>query len=106
MDRDPDHAYRSLHAALYGTPWPRPSWGTEIREEALVEMQAEYDAKVSRLSHDQRHVITNVCVFDERPMWFYCRMAGLKELPEDERERELLLTGLDAVLGRQKACAA
>ena len=62
-------------------------------------MQERFDEKVRMLNEDQRHVVTNVAVFDFIPNWFFVLQARkhggiLKFLPEDVVEQSALITGL------------
>lgn len=98
--------YRSLRSALYGPPWPGNTIGNEIDPKRIARLQREYNALRSRLTEDQCYVVGQVCVFDHRPMWWFSARLNLKQLPEDHRERELLLTGLDALLERRNGKAA
>lgn len=98
--------YRRLRCILYGSPWPAFSASSDPSEERLASLQERFDRKVSVLTECQKHVITAVTVFDERPNWFFCLKLGLKMLPEDYTEQEALVSGLDAMLGRQERKAA
>jgi hypothetical protein len=55
-----------------------------------------------RITPEQKRIITNVCVFDEIPNWFFARRLNLHLLPEDDSEQQILIAGLDALLERTK----
>ena len=95
--------YRRLRCVLYGTPWPSYA-ESSIPSDSLIEsMQESFDEKVRMLNEDQRHVVTNVAVFDAIPNWFFARRLNLKILPEDVAEEKALTSGLDALLGRSES---
>lgn len=92
--------YRRLHAILYGTPWPSHlEGGDPISDERLVDIRKRFEAKVRKLTAEQKRVVGNVAVFDWRPMWFYVLILNLpRMLPEDEAERNALIDGLGALV--------
>jgi hypothetical protein len=49
------------------------------------------------LSPEQRRAVANVAVFGFWPPWFVAEKSKLRSLPEDAREKEALLTGLEAL---------
>ena len=51
----------------------------------------------ARLTPEQRLAVGNVAVFGFVPQWFYVDRLKLRALPEDAREREALVTGLEAL---------
>ena len=116
--------YRRLRCAVYGPPWPSNVLGHDANDERLLRAHRQFAALVGfwapagewcpaqepearfqqgRLTRDQVVIIENVCVFDGKPMWFDAQRLGLKLLPEDIAERELLLAGLDAIRGEKTA---
>lgn len=91
--------YRRLRCIIYGAPWPGYAAGSQATEERLIDIQARFERKVRRLTEEQKQIITNVCVFDRYPNWFYADFLNLKPLPEDYAERDALIRGLDALVG-------
>jgi hypothetical protein len=109
IDQDQEAAafrYANLRAAVHGTPWPSHVSGPEPSPIKLAKLTDEFDRMAKRLTLDQKSVITDVAAFNCHPCWFHGIRLGLKLLPEDIHERELLITGLDALLGRQAKRAA
>jgi hypothetical protein len=49
------------------------------------------------LTLEQRQAVGNVCVYGFVPQWFYTTRLQLRPLPQDNAEREALLSGLDAL---------
>jgi hypothetical protein len=119
--------YRALRCALFGPPWPSNVSGSEADQKRLQGLMREFKSIVGfwvplgswhpgqepdatfrkgRLTREQIMVVENVCVFDCRPNWWFAERLNLKQLPEDHVERELLLTGLDALLERGRGMAA
>ena len=92
--------YRALRCALYGPPWPTTTNGSEPTDKALRKLKLKFNALVRTLTPEQKHVVTNVAVFDRIPMWFFAYRLGLKILPEDVIEQSTLVSALDAMLGR------
>ena len=91
--------YRRLRCVLYGTPWPCYAESSIPSDSRIKAMQERFDEKVRMLNEDQRHVVTNVAVFDFIPNWFFVLQARkhggiLKFLPEDVVEQSALITGL------------
>jgi hypothetical protein len=48
----------------------------------------------------QRQAVANVAIFGMLPTWFFAARGICRLLPEDEREREALLSGLTVLTGR------
>ena len=109
LDRDQfDQAmiYRRLRSAVYGSPWPTNVLGPDVTDKRLAALQRRLAEIEARVSQQQRHVVAEVAVFDHIPQFFYCTKLKLKHLPEDIAYRELLITGLDAMLDRRHSTRA
>ena len=104
LDRDQYNEaleFRSLRCVLYGAPWPNVSYGLEIQAITLMKVKEKFDGRVAVLTDLERHVVTDVCVFDRIPNWFFVDRLKLKRLPEDSAEQATLIDGLNALLGRR-----
>jgi hypothetical protein len=90
--------YRVLHCAKFGPIGLANSQGGEATDARLVileERLAEYERHLSR---DERETLVWVACADHIPYWFDCLRLKLKLRPEDERERALLISALDALI--------
>jgi hypothetical protein len=99
--------YARLHALVYGNVWTvrcplgwdLPSHGSEPRggllawaERRIVELNAVLDPA-------QRQAVANVAVFGFVPQWFYTVRLKLRPLPQDDRDRAALQSGLEVLAG-------
>ena len=50
-----------------------------------------------RLDRAQRKAVADVAVFGFLPMWWIATKLRLRAMPEDENDRQALLSGLDAL---------
>jgi hypothetical protein len=97
--------YAHAHALVYGKvwtvkcplAWQLPVHGPEPAETSVVAARKRIDAWNARLDPDQRQAVANVSVFSFLPQWFVTLRLKLRPLPSDERERQALLSGLDAI---------
>lgn len=98
--------FARLRCILFGGPWPSNTIGSEPTEERIREIKRRFESKAARLTTEQESVITNVAAFHRIPNWFFALKLNLKMLPEDHLEQELLLSGINALLGRIEQKAA
>jgi hypothetical protein len=99
--------YAHAHALVYGKVWSvesplgwdLPTHGGAAPEEAVIRARNRIDAWNARLDVDQRQAVANVAVFGFIPQFFYTERLRLRPLASDERERQALLEGLDAIAG-------
>jgi hypothetical protein len=98
--------YGRLHAAVYGVPWSTGSTGPDATMDRAEKVKRELRALESLMTTEQREVVANVAARGAIPNWFFVLRLTLKELPEDVRERDLLLSGLSALLKRDVRRAA
>lgn len=89
--------FERVRRALYGPPWPNQAFGPEVSEDRLRDLRRRFIVMTGLLTKEQEHVVAAVCVFNEWPQWFFNGVLRLKDLPEDQRDRDLLLDGLDAL---------
>ena len=93
--------YAWAHALVYGKPWRQicplgdpvgsePPKMQAIAKDKLAKMDA-------RLDHKQRKAVADVAVFGFLPMWWIAAKLRLRAMPEDESDRQALLSGLDAL---------
>ena len=94
--------YAWAHALTFGKRWRQicplgePVWSEppqrmqEIARDKLAWMD-------SRLRLEQRKAVADVAVFGFLPMWWIAGKLKLRSMPEDERDRQELLAGLDAI---------
>jgi hypothetical protein len=100
--------YAYCHAITFGRPWCQPcplgrELGYEEKPDEIVERAKHRLAAMDAvLDPEQRRAVANLACFGFVPMWFYTSRLKLRPLPEDERERELLLSGLDALALRDR----
>jgi hypothetical protein len=105
--RDAGENYANLHRLAFGNQWGHAcvlddSSGRSISDERLVKLRRILDAMHAYLTPEQRQAIADVAVFGWLPQGFFTARLRLRLLPEDEREREALLSGLDALAGRER----
>jgi hypothetical protein len=94
--------YAHAHALVYGKvwrvtsplTWDLPVHGSEPPEEAIVSAKKKIEAWNARLTIEQRTQVANLAVFGFHPMWFVATKLKLRVLPQDERDRAALLSGL------------
>lgn len=96
-----------LRACVYGTPWPSNAESTEPSDERLVDMKRRLRRKEELLTDEEKHVLDSVCRLHRLPHWFWLLMGEMHALegPEDREERELLLSGLDALVQGRRGMA-
>ena len=64
----------------------------------MIEAAADRLARMdSRLTLDQRQRLTDVAVFNYLPNWFLATTGNWRAMPEDRRDRDALLAGLEAL---------
>jgi hypothetical protein len=86
----------------YGRPWRHacpladPD-GSEKPEDLLEIAKARLADMDAVMTLEQREAVANLAVFGFIPMWLYQERLKLRAMPEDARNRQALLTGLDAV---------
>ena len=94
--------YAWAHALSYGRPWRQACplgdrTGSAPSDERLVKAKEKLAEMDAELSPEQRQAVGNIAVFGFIPQWFYVDRLRLRSLPEDAREREALVTGLEAL---------
>jgi hypothetical protein len=94
--------YAWAHALVYGKPWRQIcALGEPVGSEPPQRMQELARDKLawmdSRLRLEQRKAVADVAVFGFLPMWWMATKLKLRSMPEDERDREALLSGLDII---------
>jgi hypothetical protein len=97
--------YARLHAFLFGTVCRCQSplgWKLAVQchepADGLVASAEQRIATVNaRLTLEQRQAVANLSVYGFAPQFFFAEKLKLRALPEDERERQVLLSGLDAI---------
>jgi hypothetical protein len=99
--------YAWAHALVFGKPWRQvcplgervggepPQRIREIARHKLTWMDG-------RLDLAQRKAVADVAVFGFLPMWWMATKLKLRSMPEDERDRQALLSGLDAISGAER----
>ena len=105
LDQDQFNAainYGRLHAIVFGRVWlnlcplvgapavaapcPTRRWSSSVRQ--------RLEKPNGRMTLEQRQAVANVAIFGMLPTWFFAAPWYLLPLPEDECEREALLSGL------------
>ena len=94
--------YSWAHALVYGKPWRQICpLGDPVGSEPPQRLQEIARDKLawmdSRLRLEQRKAVADVAVFGFLPMWWIAGKLKLRSMPEDERDRQELLAGLDAI---------
>jgi hypothetical protein len=73
----------------------------------VIRARERIEAMNARLDPEQRQAVAKIAVFGFVPQLFYTIRLKLWVLPSDDRERQALLEGLDAIgwatAGRQAA---
>jgi hypothetical protein len=97
--------YAWAHALSYGRAWGQVCpLGDPVgwqHTDTMVEIAKDRLAKMDhRLSKPERLRVANLAVFGFLPQWFYIERGIGRRMPEDERERQELLAGLDAISDR------
>jgi hypothetical protein len=100
-------SYGALHAAVFGAPWAQYSSGSEASETRMRHLEERLRAAEAPMTLEQRTAVLRVVSLNYIPSWFFFARSDRPCLPEDALERELLLSGLDAMLaGKQERRAA
>ena len=96
-----------LRSCVYGSYWPSNANGTEASEKRLIALKRQLRQKEEMLTDEQERVLRSVCWEHRLPQWFWLRMGEMTclEGPEDRAERELLISGLDALVAGRRAVA-
>jgi hypothetical protein len=94
--------YAWCHAIIYGRPWRQvcplgDRVGGETPDQRVVIAHAQLARMDAVLDYEQRQQVANLAVFGMWPGWFMAAKLGLRAMPEDERERQALLAGLNAI---------
>jgi hypothetical protein len=98
--------YARWHSVIYGSPWATCACplshelahhGHEPPEDLIVRAKRAIDAMNAKLDPDQRQAVANVAVFGFIPTNYYVLRCGWRAMPEDQRNWQALLSGLDAV---------
>ena len=66
----------------------------------VVRVRQRLEKLNGRMTLEQRQAVANVAIFGMLPTWFFAARGICRLLPEDEREREALLSGLSVLTGR------
>lgn len=110
IDREQHDAgllYARAWTVKFGSPWPSTNDSrSPASDRELAKWSARLEAMDRALTCDQRVELVDVAAMSNWPNWFFARQLNLKPLPEDDHERELLLSGLAALLGRHQRRAA
>jgi hypothetical protein len=95
--------YGWAHSLAWGRPWMHTSplgelCATEPTDE-MREIGRDRLAKMDRrLTKAERSRVADLAVFEHVPTWFFAKRGNWqKPVPEDEKERQELLAGLDAI---------
>lgn len=97
--------YRALWTAKFGTLGLCNSYGPTASDERLAKLEIKLAELERRMTVEEREELVWVACGDRIPVWFDAKRLGLKILPEDERDRELLMRALDALLDRRHGSA-
>jgi hypothetical protein len=95
QQRDILFRYRQLRGAVFGPPWPGNTSGSDASDKWLAKRKLEFEDMNRRMTHDQRHIVRAVGVFDR-----------ILKLPQENGAYFLLLQGVNALLGRATKAAA
>jgi hypothetical protein len=96
--------YSWAHALTYGKVWrqtcPLGEDAGRAAPDRLLELARDKLAWMDgRLDLAQRKAVADVAVFGFLPMWWMASKLKLRSMPEDERDRAALLSGLDVISG-------
>jgi hypothetical protein len=94
--------YAWAHALTYCKPWRQMCpLGDPVGTEPPQRLQEIARDKLGwmdkRLDRAQRKAVVDVAVFGFLPMWWLASKLKLRAMPEDEADRQALLSGLDAL---------
>jgi hypothetical protein len=94
--------YAWAHALSYGRPWihacPLGDYvGWQMSDNMVEIAKDRLDQLDRRLTKVERLRVANIAVYGFLPMWFYASRGIGRVLPDDKRERQELLSGLDAI---------
>jgi hypothetical protein len=93
-------SYSWCHAMLYGRPWKQACLlgdrdGVEAPDELVEHAKTMMATMHALLTLRQQQAVANLAVFNFWPRWFRAAKLGLRELPADRIERDVLVSGLD-----------
>jgi hypothetical protein len=88
--------FRMARAACFGTPLANATPGREPDEQVIARNERRYAQLLARLSVDQQLAVIDLAL-DLQPGWLRRILREAPPLPEDARDREALLSGLDAL---------
>jgi hypothetical protein len=93
--------YSWAHALTFGRVWGQISPLGEVMGAPANDMSGKAKKRLAhmdaKMNDEQRQAVSNVAVFNHIPNWFYVERLKLRELPEDQAERQALISGLDAL---------
>ena len=97
--------YGWAHSLAFGRPWMRTSplgelCSTEPTDEMREIGRYRLEQMDRRLTKAERQQVGNLAVYEFLPQWFYTERGIGRRMPEDEKERQELLSGLDAISDR------
>ena len=97
--------YSWAHNMAFGKPWVCTSplgelCATEPTDEMREIGRYRLEQMDRRLTKAERLRVGNLAVYEFLPQWFYSERGIGRRLPEDEKERQELLAGLDAISER------
>ena len=79
--------------------WELAAHGGEPAEGLLEWAERRICELNALLDPAQCQAVANVAVFSFVPQWFYTARLELRPLPQDDHDREALLSGLDVLAG-------
>jgi hypothetical protein len=95
-------AYHAVYALSFGLPVPKGSQrlfephAPRIRSDrSLARARERFEAMARRLGRDQKAALDQLVVIGALPTWFRQVKLGRPLRPEDEAEREALISGLE-----------
>jgi hypothetical protein len=97
--------YAGLHRTAFGPAWRQmcplaeAHGGPTIPDDRLIRLRQLLDELHARMTPEQRKAVADVAVYGQIPDWFFAARLKLWMLPEDEQERDALVSGLDALAG-------
>jgi hypothetical protein len=102
---DAAQRYAGLHRTAFGPAWRQQCplaeahGGPTIDDDLLIRLREVLDELHARMTPEQRKAVADVAVYQVLPTWFFAARLKLWMLPQDERERDALVSGLDALAG-------
>lgn len=111
LDRDQLAAavrYGALHSIVFGQAWAgacilgrEPGTEAPFDDDGLERRERELNRMAAQLTPEQKIQLDNLVISGWLPSWFFVAQGIGRELAQDARDRQDLLSGLDALLGRR-----